>query len=214
MSHGLRVIALSVTANGTVTGMEDRTCLNCGRPLTGRADQRYCSARCRVAANRDAKCSSAPKRRRRPLWETLRSSSGDVFRAMGRLTDITRDDRYWRSRDEMNPQIRNSLLHVLRQAARELRTLEEGEPTGGPSSIEDGKTYPVRPAKPRAEALRNQAIGVRTAGQLRDHLVMTQGSDGPVDDLSELVAEIDAAIVGLVDAREWITRSRGDRRYG
>ena len=29
-----------------------RTCIQCGDPVTGRSDQKYCSPRCRVAAHR------------------------------------------------------------------------------------------------------------------------------------------------------------------
>jgi hypothetical protein len=40
--------------------VEGRRCQWCGQPFAGRADARYCSARCRVAAHRASK-SGKPK---------------------------------------------------------------------------------------------------------------------------------------------------------
>lgn len=130
----------------------------------------------------------------------------DVFNGMDRLVDVTRDDRYPRIREEMDPQIRNSLLYVIRMGAKYVRQLE-GEDWPDPQA-DDAMAHKPRPPKRRQAALEAQQLEVSSVANLRDHLILTQGSDGPVDDMTELVREIDRAVVGLVDAREWITRNR------
>ena len=53
----------SATAKRRQDVAHDRTCQHCDQPFTGRADARYCSTRCRVAAHRAKRCprkSSAP----------------------------------------------------------------------------------------------------------------------------------------------------------
>ena len=106
----------------------------------------------------------------------------------------------------MDPQIRNSLLYAIRLGAKYLGQLE-GDDWPEPST-DEARVYKPRISRSRQRALDEQTVMVGTVANLRDHLILTQGSDGPVDDMDELVREIDRAIVGLVDAREWITRNR------
>lgn len=186
--------------------MNDRTCSRCGRQLTGRADQRYCSARCRVAANREAKEPARKKRPRPPLSQTVRDRALDVFRDVQGLKDLMRDDRYPRNRAELEPHIRNSLLFAVRVGAQAIRELD-GDEISEPLAGERTAHKPKSPER-RRKALEAQRIQVGNVAGLRDHLILTQGSDGPVDDLTELVREIDRAVVGLIDAREWITRNK------
>lgn len=83
--------------------MDDRTCTHCGRQLTGRADQRYCSARCRVAAKRD-RDTPRVKVRRRPLTDDARDVMLDLDKVMRRLEGIAEDDRINRkgARDDVS----------------------------------------------------------------------------------------------------------------
>ena len=90
--------------------MDDRTCTHCGRPVTGRADQRYCSARCRVAAKRKRDDPQA-KVRRRPLEDDARGLSIDLRRLTRRLERLAEDDRLDRrgARDSVSFQLYGEL---------------------------------------------------------------------------------------------------------
>lgn len=136
----------------------------------------------------------------------IQRREADVLNSIEKLLDTTRDDRFIRLRADMEPAMRNSLLYVIRQASHALRELDgDHEPL---HRVNPNEPRAAMPDKRRAKTLLQQRIVVDQAAELRDVLILTQGSEGPIDDMGELTASIDRAFAGLVEAREWITRYR------
>jgi hypothetical protein len=100
--------------------MEDRTCTHCGRPLTGRADQRYCSTRCRVASKRE-RDNPRPKVRRRPLSDDARGVGRDLDRLTQRIERIVADDRL--SRESARDSVSFMLYWELQRSAEAITGL-------------------------------------------------------------------------------------------
>lgn len=105
--------------------MDPRTCTHCGRQLTGRADQRYCSPRCRVAAKRERDDPRANVRRR-PLVDDARAVSLDLDKVTTRLERIAGDDRFKRkrARDEVSFKLYGTLERSIASAQQVLDQLE------------------------------------------------------------------------------------------
>lgn len=184
--------------------MENRTCPRCDRPLTGRADQRYCSARCRVAANRESKRTEQPKRRRPPLRDKLRNGHLATMKGLRTLADVSRDDRYPRSRKEMDPEIRNTAIYAIREACRVLEEVSPREPHRIVDRGQDMKPMPADDVRVSMESIWEELLHL---SDLTGALMMINGKDLPTPRPDVTLERIDAAVVGLIEAREYVART-------
>lgn len=78
------------------------TCNRCGVEFdAARSDARYCSPRCRTAAHRKRLEGAKPVRPRSPLPPRLRAAEWELEKAITRLENLTKDDRFPRNHEAL-----------------------------------------------------------------------------------------------------------------
>lgn len=169
----------------------ERTCEQCQQPMTGRADKKYCSAKCRVAAHR----ASGPR------------SMSDAEMADGAWTaakEMRSPEVLWFMTERMTAEGRGLIRDQIRMSLEAVAALDV---TVTDDETEDAPwSAPQAPSK-RAKATERLGVQLYTAAMMKTHLMLVHGTDGPEDDLSLLLPKIDDAIAGLTEARDWITRN-------
>lgn len=98
---------------GRTAGLFERPCGHCGRPMDGRADQKYCSATCRIAARRSGGTSidATDVDREVGIVDDLRLYLGQV--GTSRLTA------------QLSPEAKRAVIEALEKAAASLRSQVE-----------------------------------------------------------------------------------------
>lgn len=118
----------------------ERTCDTCGKDISDmRADARYCSGTCRMAAMRAKREAAKPKPRRLPLPEQFFRRTFSLTKCVESLDRLTGDDRFPRHRGELAASYRNDLVRALESLAHVLAGLKDGTraPRGDEAVLQD-----------------------------------------------------------------------------
>ena len=153
-----------------------------------------------MAAHREAARAGRPKRPRRPLTEKVRDGRAEVLRGVDKLLDVTRDDRYPRKREELEPEVRNSLIYVMREAGQ---ALEDVSPYSK-HYIADRSKIPSTPSEDQGGGMESLWEHLLYLADLTSALMVLNGKDRPVPRPDVTIERIDTAIAGLIEARAYV----------